>query len=85
MVDKDLLRSKMLEFRDRQEELAAAIPLSYANLSLKINGVNEFKRSEIEKIALRYKLTAKDIQRIFFANTVAQNETKKEKKATKGD
>lgn len=64
------LKAKMAQFGDRQEDLAAALGRTPGTLSDKINGKFNFTQEEIETIALRYKLTAEDIQRIFFAKTV---------------
>lgn len=67
---KNELKAVMARLGDRQEDLAAYLGMSTSTLSLKINGEAEFRRPEIESIALRYQLSAKDIQRIFFAKTV---------------
>lgn len=63
------LKAVMIRNGDRQSDLAAAIGMSDAVLSSRLNGATMFTQPEIEKIALRYKLTADDIQRIFFAET----------------
>lgn len=70
MVNKQELRAVMIRHGDRQEDLAAALGIAQATLSKKINSESAFTGPEIEIIALRYKLTAEDIQRIFFARTV---------------
>lgn len=67
---KQELRAVMVKNGDRQEDLAAALDVTPATLSKKMNGESVFTQPEIEIIAIRYKLTAEDIQRIFFANTV---------------
>jgi len=64
------LKAVMTRFGDRQEDLAAYLGITGGTLSSKINGNTSFTQPEIEKIALRYELTAEDIQRIFFASTV---------------
>ena len=69
---KQELKSVMVKNGDRQEDLAAALDMQPGTFSKKINGESVFTQPEIENIALRYKLTAEDIQRIFFANTVNQ-------------
>jgi len=66
---KQELWAVMIRFGDRQEDLAAALGIAPATLSKKMNGESVFTQPEIEIIALRYKLTAEDIQRIFFAQT----------------
>lgn len=63
------LKAVMARHGDRQSDLAAAIGMSDAVLSSRLNKITMFTQPEIEKIALRYKLTAEDIQRIFFADT----------------
>ena len=68
---KNELKAIMAKHGDRQEDLAAYLGKSIMTISSKINGDTDFKRSEIEMIALRYHLSAEDIQRIFFALTVA--------------
>ena len=70
------LKAVMALFGDRQEDLAAYLHITCGTLSSKINGNTPFTQPEIEKIALRYELTADDIQRIFFASTVKINFTK---------
>lgn len=72
---KSELKAVMARFGDRQEDLAAYLGKTGGTLSSKINGNTAFTQPEIEKIALRYDLTAEDIQRIFFAPTVKQNLT----------
>ena len=69
---KQALRAAMALNGDRQEDLAKALEMQPATLSNKINGLSIFTQPEIEKIAIRYKLSAEEIQKIFFANTVNQ-------------
>ena len=69
-MSKNELKAVMARYGDRQEDLAAALNKAPGTLSDKINGKTKFKQDEIAAIALRYKLTAEDIQRIFFAETV---------------
>ena len=71
---KQELRAVMIRNGDRQEDLAKALGISPTALSAKINGKRVFTQPEIEKIALRYNLTAQEIQRIFFTHTVAYKE-----------
>lgn len=70
-MNKQELRAAMARYGDRQEDLAGALGMSPPTLSDKINGKVDFWRAEIEIIALRYKLTAEDIIRIFFTNVFA--------------
>lgn len=67
---KQELKAVMTRYGDRQEDLAKALGISERALSDKINGKADFWRGEIEAIALRYKLSAEDVQRIFFAKIV---------------
>ena len=69
---KQELKAVMVRYGDTQADLAAYMKMSTHTLSAKLNGLSEFSRPEIEKIALRYNLSADDIQRIFFIKTVAQ-------------
>ena len=69
---KQELKAVMVRYGDTQAELAKYLKMSTHTLSVKLNGMSEFTRPEIEKIALRYSLSAEDIQRIFFIKTVAQ-------------
>lgn len=73
-MNKNELKALMAKHGDRQEDLAAYLGKSIMTISAKINGETDFKRVEIENIALRYNLTAEDIQRIFFTRTVANKE-----------
>ena len=73
-MNKNELKAVMVKHGDRQEDLAAYLGKSIMTISAKINGETDFKRAEIEQIALRYNLTADDIQRIFFPLAVADKE-----------
>jgi hypothetical protein len=72
MINKQELKAVLARHGDRQEDLAIALDMSVSALNMRINGSIPFRQPEIEKIALRYKLTAEDIQRIFFAQTCYQ-------------
>lgn len=69
---KNELKAIMVLNGDTQEDLAGYLHKTPQSISAKINGTQEFKRPEIEAIAIRYKMTAEDIQRIFFAKTVIE-------------
>lgn len=69
MINKQELKAVMVRYGDRQEDLANAIGISLPGLNMRINGSIPFRQPEIEKIALRYNLSAEDIQRIFFVQT----------------
>lgn len=65
-MNKTELRAKMIINNDTGIILSKALNISETTLSAKINGKAEFTRSEIAKIKERYKLTAEDIDDIFF-------------------
>lgn len=69
-MKKEELKAVMILNKDRQEDLAEALKMTPGTLSDKLNGKSVFRQDEIEAIALRYKLNAEEIQRIFFAKTV---------------
>ena len=69
-MQREELKAVMALNGDSQKDLAAALKRTEANISEKIAGKAVFHQNEILAIALRYKLTADDIQRIFFAETV---------------
>ena len=60
-----LLRSKMVLFDDNNESLAEALGITPQAFSLKLNGNQEFKQSEIKAIKERYNLTPEEIVDIF--------------------
>ena len=65
-MDKSALRSKMVLNNDTGISLAKYLNISDTTLSAKINGKAEFTRKEIFKIKKKYKLSAEDIDQIFF-------------------
>lgn len=66
-MNEKLLKIKMLEHDDTQSSLAEALGIDLCTLNYKIKGVRaQFKQSEIQAIADRYKLKASEIQKIFF-------------------
>lgn len=73
MTNAKLLRSKMVLFGDRQEDLARAIGLSLSRLNAKINstGGAEFKLTEIHAIKIRYQLTNEELVNIFFEDSIS--------------
>ena len=65
----DVLKLKwhMNQHGDKVPDLAEFLGLHRVTLYAKINGSKqEFTQSEIQRIAIRYKLTNKDITDIFF-------------------
>lgn len=65
-MNKTALRIKMIANNDTGITLSKALDMSETTLSAKINGKAEFTRSEMAKIKARYKLSAEDIDSIFF-------------------
>ena len=70
-MKKNLLEAKMKIFGDTQKDLAEAIGISVQSLNYKLNEKVDFTRSEIQKIKERYKLTAEEIDEIFFSQDVS--------------
>ena len=70
MMTKSLLRSKMAQYNDRQEDLASALGISLSRLNAKINetGGAEFRQNEIALIKDRYALMPGEVDAIFFAS-----------------
>lgn len=71
-MNKNMLLSKMKLFGDIQQDLADALDLSLASTNAKINGTNgaEFTMGEIKTIKIRYRLTAEEVDQIFFKDSV---------------
>lgn len=67
-MDSNLLKGKIAEHGDTQNTLAIAIGVSPSNLNDKINGKSSFRQDEIYAIKERYKLSAADIDIIFFSD-----------------
>lgn len=71
-MKKTLLRSIMIKNGDTQAALAEAMGISLSRLNAKINNNGaEFKQAEILFIKKRYKLTAKEVNEIFFNEKVS--------------
>ena len=71
MVNARLLKSKMVLHDDTPDDLADAVGVHRATMYAKIRGASEFTVSDIMVIKSRYKLTAEDIDAIFFASEVS--------------
>ena len=61
----NLLKSKMALKGEAQIDLANAMGITRASMSVKMNGKNPFKLDEIKFIAKRYDLTNDEIVEIF--------------------
>jgi len=70
-MNKSLLKSTMAKHDDTQEKLAEYLDLPVSALNARINGRIEFRRSEINKIRQRYRLSAEDTVTIFFEDEVS--------------
>lgn len=71
-MNETLLRSIMIKNGDTQAALAEAMGISLSRLNAKINSNGaEFKQTEILFIKKRYKLTAKEVNEIFFNEKVS--------------
>jgi transcriptional regulator with XRE-family HTH domain len=60
------LKAAMKRNDDTQEKLAEALGLQVSGVSERVNGKIEFRRSEINTIRERYKLSAEETIKIFF-------------------
>ena len=71
-MNKNMLISKMKLFGDTQKDLAVALGLSLVRTNAKINGTDgaEFTMGEIKIIKIRYRLTADEVDQIFFKDNV---------------
>lgn len=76
-MNKNLLKSKIVLFGDRQENLAEALDMTSPRLSAKINEWNgaEFTQREIKIIKERYNLTNDEVDEIFFGDDVSLEDT----------
>lgn len=72
-MDKQLLRSYMVRHGDTQATLAEAMGVSLSRLNAKINRTSgaEFTQTEISFIAERYKMSAKELDTVFFNRNVS--------------
>ena len=66
----NLYRSKMAAFGDTNASVAAYLGITPQRNSAKKNGTNgaEYTQGEIAKLKVRWKLTAKEVDDIFFAD-----------------
>lgn len=67
-MNKNLLEAQMKLFGDSGGDLADYLHINRSTLSAKINGKAEFVQGEITAIKDRYKLSASDVDNIFFTN-----------------
>lgn len=69
-MNKNMYRSKMALFGDTNESIADYLGITPQRNSAKVNGTNgaEYTQGEIALLKKRWKLTARDVDSIFFAN-----------------
>lgn len=65
------LKAVMFENDDTQEKLADFLGLQLSGMNARINGKIDFRRSEINAIRTRYKLSAEKTIEIFFDENVS--------------
>ena len=78
MTNTELLEEKIAESGLRIGFIAEKCGLSRMGFYKKIKGISEFTASEISVIKELLKLSAKDIQRIFFDQKVSKTSTETE-------
>lgn len=66
MFNRDMFRAKIVEAGRTMKDAAAVIGCSEATLSRKVNGTSDFTRNEIQLFRKSFKLSADDVERIFF-------------------
>lgn len=75
MTDTQTLKNVVNKSGLKKIYIADKLGLSRNGLALKMNGKTEFTAAEIQMLADILRLTAKDVQRIFFAKNVTKNAT----------
>ena len=73
-MNTNLFKSIMVLNGDNIKMLADKLNMSRQTLSLKIDGISEFKPSEICAIAKAYELSVNDVYEIFFKECMCCNE-----------
>jgi BetR domain. len=67
MIQKNILKSKMILQEKTQLEMAKVLGLSLVSVSKKINGVIKFNLEEVKKIKEYLNLTDEEINQIFLS------------------
>lgn len=70
-MNKPLMKAIIAKNNDTQSALARALNLPQSALSHRINGIVDFRLSEINGIRKRYRLTAEETVEIFFDQAVS--------------
>lgn len=76
-LNKRLLKSIMVANGDSAKDVADYLNISYASLSLRMNGHTQFGINDITALIKRYGLTPEQVYDIFFAVKVATMDTDK--------
>ena len=67
MIQKNILKSKMILQEKTQSEMAKVLGLSLVSVRKKINGVIKFNLEEVKKIKEYLNLTDEEINQIFLS------------------
>lgn len=69
-MNKNMYRSKMALFGDTNESIATYLKITPQRNSAKVNGTNgaEYTQGEITMLKKRWKLSAREVDQIFFAD-----------------
>ena len=79
MTDVELLRDRIDNSGYKMSYLAKQLGLTPQGFYLKVNGTNEFKATEIQKLCELLCITEpEEMKRIFFASSVEEKSTAKE-------
>lgn len=74
-MNSELLKSFIGRERDTQAALAQACGISLSALNAKINGHVSFRQDEMDVIRKRYRMTAAEVEQVFFADVVSESDT----------
>lgn len=66
-MNKNAFRSVMIYHGDTQKDVADALSITEQTVSDKINGLSDFKQTEIKTLIERWKLTPGQVDEIFFS------------------
>lgn len=69
---REKLRKVLEDYGHTQNDLAELLGITYQSVSIKINGKKDFNQSEIQKIKDMYKLTAEQVNDIFFSGCMSE-------------
>lgn len=66
-MNKNAFRSVMIYHGDTQKDVADALSITEQTVSDKINGLSDFKQTEIKTLIERWQLTPGQLNEIFFS------------------